>query len=257
MKIRIKFSRKGPVKFLGHLDLMRYFQKAIRRAGIDIKYSEGFSPHQIMSFAAPIGVGIESEGEYFDIEVNSCADLEEAKKSLDDAMAEGIEVLDFFEISDNTKKAMSVVAAAEYEVYVKPADWKYDLKDTNTTMAIFKDEAGLKEAVHQYIDEADSINVIKKTKKSEKEIDLKKFIYSIDVLGADDGYDIPRISMMLAAGSIENIKPAAVISYLCEKLGVECDMNELQILRKDVFMLRDGLEEGSKPEDFINLCLTE
>ena len=64
MKIRIKFAKYGTMKFIGHLDMMRFFQKAIRRADIDIKYSEGFSPHQIMSFAAPLGVGIESRGEY-------------------------------------------------------------------------------------------------------------------------------------------------------------------------------------------------
>ena len=61
MKVRIKFAKKGTMKFIGHLDIMRYFQKAIRRAGIDIAYSEGFSPHQIMSFAAPLGVGLESK----------------------------------------------------------------------------------------------------------------------------------------------------------------------------------------------------
>ena len=51
MKIRIKFKKYGPMKFIGHLDVMRYFQKAMRRAGVDICYSGGFSPHQIMSFA--------------------------------------------------------------------------------------------------------------------------------------------------------------------------------------------------------------
>lgn len=51
MKIRIRFRKYGVMKFIGHLDVMRYFQKAMRRAHIDICYSEGFSPHQIMSFA--------------------------------------------------------------------------------------------------------------------------------------------------------------------------------------------------------------
>ena len=68
MKIRIKFSKQGAMKFIGHLDTMRYFQKVMRRADVDIRYSEGFSPHQIMSFAAPLGVGITSNGEYVDIE---------------------------------------------------------------------------------------------------------------------------------------------------------------------------------------------
>ena len=67
MKIRIKFAKYGVMKFIGHLDVMRFFQKAIRRADIDIRYSEGFSPHPVMSFAAPLGVGMESIGEYFDI----------------------------------------------------------------------------------------------------------------------------------------------------------------------------------------------
>ncbi len=52
MKIRIKFAKEGTMKFIGHLDIMRYFQKVMRRADVDIRYSEGFSPHQIMSFAA-------------------------------------------------------------------------------------------------------------------------------------------------------------------------------------------------------------
>ncbi len=69
MKIRIKFSKQGNMRFIGHLDIMRYFQKAMRRADVDIRYSEGFSPHQIMSFAAPLGVGLTGSGEYLDIEV--------------------------------------------------------------------------------------------------------------------------------------------------------------------------------------------
>ena len=77
MKIRIKFRKYGTMKFIGHLDVMRYFQKAIRRAEVNIRYSEGFSPHQIMSFAAPLGVGITSKGEYVDIEV---LDTENSKK---------------------------------------------------------------------------------------------------------------------------------------------------------------------------------
>ena len=65
MKIRIKFRKYGTMKFIGHLDVMRYFQKAIRRAEVNIRYSEGFSPHQIMSFAAPLGVGITSKSTSF------------------------------------------------------------------------------------------------------------------------------------------------------------------------------------------------
>ena len=64
MKVRIKFAKTGHMKFVGHLDTMRYFQKAVRRAGLPIAFSGGYSPHMIMSFAAPLGVGTTSLGEF-------------------------------------------------------------------------------------------------------------------------------------------------------------------------------------------------
>ena len=68
-KIRIKYVKSGVLKYIGHLDLMRFFQKAFKRAGVDVAYSQGFSPHQLMSFAAPLALGVTSEGEYFDAEL--------------------------------------------------------------------------------------------------------------------------------------------------------------------------------------------
>ena len=89
MKVRVKFAKEGAMKFIGHLDIMRYFQKAIKRAGIDVAYSEGFSPHMIMSFAAPLGVGVTSTAEYFDMEINMPISGKEAVKRLNEVMVEG------------------------------------------------------------------------------------------------------------------------------------------------------------------------
>lgn len=119
MKIRIKFAKYGTMKFIGHLDMMRFFQKAVRRADIDIKYSEGFSPHQIMSFAAPLGVGIESTGEYMDIEVLSMTSTEEMKEALNRVMVEGVEVLSVTVLPEQVKNAMASVAAASYTMRMK------------------------------------------------------------------------------------------------------------------------------------------
>ena len=62
MRVRVKFEKTGIMRYVGHLDLMRFFQKAVKRANLPIRYSEGFNPHQIMSFAAPLGVGLTSTG---------------------------------------------------------------------------------------------------------------------------------------------------------------------------------------------------
>lgn len=104
MKIRIKFRKYGVMKFIGHLDMMRYFQKAMRRAEIDIAYSEGFSPHQIMSFAAPLGVGITSDGEYLDIEVHSTRSSIESVKALNDTMVEGVEIVSYRMLPEHAKQ---------------------------------------------------------------------------------------------------------------------------------------------------------
>ena len=107
MKVRIKFSKEGSVKFIGHLDIMRYFQKAIRRADIDIAYSSGFNPHQIMSFASPLSVGHESSGEYFDIELNSITSTEDIKNRLNDVMVDGIRILAVAVLDEKEKNAMA------------------------------------------------------------------------------------------------------------------------------------------------------
>ena len=78
MKARIKFRKYGVMKFIGHLDIMRFFQKVMRRADIPIAFTGGYSPHMIMSFANPLGVGLTSDGEYFDIELTEPIDFDAA-----------------------------------------------------------------------------------------------------------------------------------------------------------------------------------
>ena len=117
MKVRIKFRKYGVMRFIGHLDVMRYFQKAIRRAEIPIAFTTGYSPHMIMSFAQPLGVGVTSDGEYFDIEITKPISSENAVAQLNAVMVEGIEVISFREISSDKKASgMTIVAAADYKV---------------------------------------------------------------------------------------------------------------------------------------------
>jgi len=121
LKVRIKFSKEGPVKFVGHLDTMRYFQKAIRRANLPVAFSGGYSPHMIMSFAAPLGVGTESLGEYFDLELAETVPTSEITRRLDAVMVEGVHVLSTRQVEDGKAgKAMSLVAAADYYVEFRP-----------------------------------------------------------------------------------------------------------------------------------------
>ena len=212
MKVRIKFSKEGPVKFIGHLDIMRYFQKAIRRADIDISYSMGFNPHQIMSFASPLSVGHESSGEYFDIELNTMTDTEDIKNRLNEVMTDGIKIIKVAALDEGEGNAMASVAAADY--LVRFCD-KLTLPDD------------FKEKLTDYY-EQEHIYVTKKTKKSEKEIDLKEGIYKLQV--RDDG-----VFMQLDAGSGSNLKPGFVLEHFFETIGVELPEFPFRIRRLETY----------------------
>ncbi len=231
MKIRIKFAKSGNMKFIGHLDTMRYFQKAMRRADIDIAYSTGFSPHQIMSFAAPLGVGITSDGEYLDIEVHSTGSTADAVAALNAAMVEGFRVLDYRELPDNAKTAMSIVSCADYTLTYREG------YETELTVE------QLQEGVHAFYEVPEKIEVVKQTKKSEKIIDLKQLVYDFKVVEVEGK---PAFYLKVSTGSTDNTKPELVMEHFYKYLGLELADFTFQTHRHDVYT-------GTKETGFVAL----
>lgn len=220
MKIRIKFRKWGVMKFVGHLDMMRYFQKAIRRANIDIRYTEGFSPHQIMSFAAPLGVGITSDGEYFDIEVHTSPSGRDAIHALNAVMVEGVEITSYVKLPDDAKTAMSVVAAADYRIrFSDGCKSPYTLSQWHEIIA------------REFTGQAE-FQILKKTKKSEREVDLKPLVYDFSVSGQED---CPEFFFSVSTGSTDNIKPELVLSSIYEKCGLAYREEAFLIHRAEVY----------------------
>lgn len=212
MKIRIKFRKYGVMKFIGHLDIMRYFQKAIKRADIDICYSGGFSPHMIMSFASPLGVGITSDGEYLDIEVNQALSSADSVRRLNETMVEGMEIVSFRQIpEEKSQNAMSLVAAADYEVRFRPG----------------KAPEAWQDKFQEFLSQSE-IMITKKSKKSEREMDIKPYIYDACVL-EDSVY------LRLSAGSVTNIKPELVFEAFYAFISQEFDEFALLIHRKELY----------------------
>ena len=178
MKTRMRFTKTGSVKFIGHLDCMRFFQKAIRRAKLDVAYSQGYSPHQLMSFASPLGVGLTSDGEYLDVEFHSLPDmtLPELVDYLNQFMTDEIFVTEIEIMPDNFKNSMSLLCAADYMLVERqagsfPEKWKEKWQD--------------------FVAQPE-LPVIKKTKKSEKEMDIKPYI----LVSAFDLPDLDRKSVV-------------------------------------------------------------
>lgn len=220
MKARIKFRKYGMMRFIGHLDVMRFFQKAMRRAGIPIAFTGGYSPHMIMSFAQPLGVGITSDGEYLDIELREAIDSEEAIRRLNEVMVEGIDVVDFCRIPDDKKSSgMTIVAAAEYRAVLLESAKSADITKP------FPDSWQMK--LEEFM-KRENIVVLKSTKRSEKEVDIKPMIYQMCL--KKDG-----ICLFLAAGSEQNLKPDLVIGAFLKFINEEPDSISFHYHRVDVY----------------------
>lgn len=213
MKVRIKFTKTGSLKFIGHLDVMRYFQKAFRRAEVEVAYSKGFSPHQLLSFAAPLGIGLTSDGEYLDAEFDAVDTSEQMLKRINDVMVEELHILEFKELPEGAENAMASVAGSDYLLTIR--DGYYN----NHTFFDKLDDFFQKE----------EILMMKKTKKSEKEVDIRPMIYALERRGE-------QIYMKLATGSVANLKPETVMMALCKECNIEYEPFGTMTHRLETYM---------------------
>ncbi len=258
MNIRIKFQKYGVMKFIGHLDMMRYFQKAIRRAGIDIAYSEGYSPHQIMSFAAPLGVGASSDGEYFDIEIKSTLSTQKSIQALNAVMVEGVSILEYKKLPDTAKTAMSLVAAADYLIYLKEG-WNFPFHHSQ-----------LKEKVQMFYEDQPEICITKHTKKREIEMNLKPLIYEMKVINLKDPEALHEVKvknpellneafentkseqsaffLKICTGSSDNVKPELILEAFCRFYHLPYEAQAFQVHRLEVYAKADEIPVKGEKE---------
>lgn len=232
MRIRIRFSKLGAVKYVGHLDMMRYFQKAIRRAGIDIRYSEGFSPHQIMSFASPLGVGMESRAEYFDIEVNTTASSAVSIGLLNEQMAEGVEVLSYVQLKEDAKNCMSAAEATDYEITFRKSHGSFPSGDALT------------EKIDAFLSQEEIIaeKLVKPKNKQKKKrgsapqirrFDIRPLIYEFYNEG-----DLMHVRLSSASANALNTK--VFLERFSAFAGYDYDQSDFSVLRAEVYYSDHG-----------------
>ena len=117
-RLRVTFARGEEVKYITHLDLMRFWERALRRAGIPLAYSEGFSPSPRLALAAPLPVGVTSSGELMDVHLAQRVTPQHFIKAVSEQVLPGISVLEVREVGLGLPSLQSQVRWAEYEVDV-------------------------------------------------------------------------------------------------------------------------------------------
>lgn len=125
LKLINKYSKTGNLKYISHLDVLRFIQRAVKRAGINAKYSEGFNPHMKTSFGFPLSLGTESIGEYFEIELNQEIEPNEFAKKLNAVMPKEMQIIKSA-IAASDQSIMSRCAYAQYIITIESENLNMD-----------------------------------------------------------------------------------------------------------------------------------
>lgn len=214
-KHRIKFSKTGMAKYISHLDLLRCFTRSIMRAELPVRYSQGFNPHQKITFSLPLSIGVTSECEFVDIDFEDGISHEEIREKLDKNLPPDISVLN---VHDIIKSANDIVSA-RYRV------------------SLFTDEEFDSLKLREFFDMGE-VAITKKTKKKgEVQVNLMDFVKGWNMLEAsnsEDGY-MTEFELNLSAGGQSNLKPEIAVEALCSCLAPSVQVKSYDIHRTNIY----------------------
>lgn len=222
-RVRISFSKGAGVRFVSHLDLLKAFERAIRRAEIPIAFSEGYNPHPKMSFASALAVGVTSDTEYMDMDLRENTEPAEVARRLAAVLPPGIEIKSIRLVPDLSPPLMAVVSRARYDVRVR------------LTASVTPEQ--LQDYINETLSRKELI-IERNTKKGPKPKDIRPGILSLtgQLAGDEAVFD-----MLLQTGNEGNIRPEEVIRGLYKATGLPVDPDSVRIHRTGLFF-----EQGDK-----------
>ena len=230
----LRFYKKGNIRFISHLDLARLFKRVIRKAGVEIGFSNGYNPHELINIVQPLSLGYESECEYFELDTRIPYDTEELLEALNDGLPEGLR---FFDCAEIPCVSGNLSNKTEYALYEAVLGLRSDIGTL--------DPAGFMSQ--------DRIMISKKDKKTKqlKDKDVKAFIRSLELYDktipaggtiADASNYQMVLKMVLRCASNETLNPGKLIESLFRYYNIDKACEECLITRKDL-LAYDGSGE--------------
>ena len=222
--IRVKYKKEDEMIFISHLDLQRLLQRAFRRAKINLSYSEGFNPHPKMSYGNALALGVESQGEYVDIEIEDDIEVKEFLERINEQLPDGIKFVKGQEIDPKTPSLSSIIVYGEYIF--------------NIDLEVPLSKEFVKSRVLNFV-KIKEIIITKKNKKGKKvEVDIRPMIRNFDLVSLDDN----RVTFVstIATGSKANLNINILIPQILDMLNLDMDPREVGVLRRDLYKVEDG-----------------
>lgn len=199
VKIQYQFKRSTPLRFLSHLDQQRLFQRAFRRANIDLEYSQGFNPHPRMSFALAMSVGLTSDGEYGEVIVADDIDVATFISRMNQALPTGLEILAAKICGDGVGSLSAALSQSCYRIGIKVMPGT-DMTELTQMIAAYLKQPQI---------------LIKKRNKKGKyvEKDIRPFIQALEVLAGPEK-DTVIVKMTLNYIEQQCVKPEQVLESI-------------------------------------------
>lgn len=224
--LRIQYVKKDNMKFLSHLEMVRFMERAFRRMELPLKFSQGFNPHPKISFAAPLAVGVSSEAEIVEVELTESIDPKAFIEAHHANVPAGLEFVRAREV-DGGGKLMALVQASEYLVEVR---YDNDASDADQRQEMEK----LDEFLNQ-----DTIMIQKRNKKGKlKDINIRPFVMDAKIVLAEPSRSIYRLTV--ATGSNGNLKPELLVEMYIKSLGIDSSVEAMRVHRLQLFTESNG-----------------
>lgn len=196
MRAMIRFGKQPRLRFISHLDLQRFFQRALNRTGLPVAYTQGFNPHAIMSFGSALALGWTSEYEILDVKLSVPMGRKRTEEAMRQALPEDLPVLEVRMVDDRHPAPMAMVRASDYEI------------------ALLGESAGaVLDAVDAFL-ASEQVMAVRKTKSGEKEIDIRPLAISLERAG-----DVLLARLKLT--ETDTLKPDLLVNSLAKLAGVE------------------------------------
>ncbi len=224
--LRIQYIKKDNMKFLSHLEMVRFMERAFRRMELPLKFSQGFNPHPKISFAAPLAVGVSSEMEIVEVELTESIDTDKFIKDHHENVPAGLEFIRAREVEGNGK-LMALVESSEYLVEVR---FNEDASEAD----VRAEKDGLEKLLSN-----EEIIIKKKSKKGKiRDLNIRPFVMEARNVLAEKDRSIYRL--VVATGSNGNLKPDVFIDLLMKDLQIEETVDSLRVHRLQLFTDKDG-----------------
>lgn len=205
MRLQFKFSKEGSLRFISHLDLLRLFIRAFRRAKLPVAVKGGFSPQPRITFASALPLGYTSSGEYLEVELTEVVTPQEIQERLTPQLPEGIYVNQAEEISSEKPSLMSRLESALYLIKFKTAQPL--------------ERKVLEDAVEELLQKEEAV-ILRRSKKKAKRLNVIPFVLNIEVLPTNNRFR-GEMRMHLRSGQGGSVKPLEILDLLKEQNSFE------------------------------------